>query len=349
MLSNQFGRSLLKQVSRLFPGRSTFVHFLSLVLAGFCGSALLAQDHPAAQAQAPAVGSVRQTTVLASSGRDSLGEYLVGPDDQISISVLESADLSRDVRVSSDGTIGLPLLAERIHVAGLSLTQTEALVKRKYQEGGILNDPNITIILKDLQSKPVTMIGAVRNPGVFQVSGEVRLLRLISMAGGFSVEVGTHVQVISEDGSGSQHMVEVSVQDLRQGHPEANVQVHGGDTVNVLLAGAIYVIGAVNKPGRFLIPGDTGQTTLLNVLALAEDLKRTAKSDHSVLIRKTGKPGEVEQIPVDLRKILAREQPDIAVQPNDVLFVPDSVAKRAFARGLESAIQLATGAILFVH
>jgi polysaccharide export outer membrane protein len=306
-----------------------------------------AQQPAAATGVAKPVARSGQTpTILSSAPGDALGEYLIGPDDLLSISVLESTDLTRDVRVASDGTIGLPMLAEHVHVAGLSLAQAEALLKKKYQESGILNDPNITISLKELESKPVTVLGSVRQPGVFQVSGQVRLMRLISMAGGFSEDAGKTVRLIREDKSGVQSVTEVKVEGLRQGDTEANVPVRGGDTVNVMPSGSVYVIGAVNKPGRFLLPSDSQETSVLNILALAEDLKRTAKPAHSVLIRKKGSSGEVEQIPVDLSKILARQQPDIPVRPNDVLFVPDSTAKRAFSRGIESAVQIATGIIL---
>jgi len=304
------------------------------------------QPATAPSAGTPGAHRGQTATILSSIPGDALGEYLIGPDDLLSISVLESAELTRDVRVAADGTIGLPMLAEHVHVAGLSLAQAEALLKKKYQEGGILNDPNITISLKELESKPVTVIGSVRQPGVFQVSGQVRLMRLISMAGGFSEDAGKTVQLIREDSSGTQHVTEVKVEDVRQGLTDANVPVRGGDTVNVMPSGSVYVVGAVNKPGRFLLPSDTQEFSVLNVLAMAEDLKRTAKPAHAVLIRKKGSSGEIEQIPVDLSKILARQQPDIPVRPNDVLFVPDSTAKRAFSRGLEAAIQVATGVLL---
>ena len=291
--------------------------------------------------------SSQTTTILSASPGDGLGEYLIGPNDLLSISVMESPDLSRDVRVASDGTIGLPLLSEHPHVAGLTLSQAEALVKKKYQEGGILNDPNLSIVLKELESKPVTISGAVRQPGVFQVSGSVRLLRLLSQAGGFIEGCGTTVQVIHEDDSGNHQVTEVKVADLRLGLEQANVLVRGGDIVNIPPAGAVYVLGAVNRPGRYLLPSDTEQTTVLNILAMAEDTKRTAKLSHSVLIRKKGTSGEVEQIPLDLKKIVTQEQTDVVLKPNDVLFVPDSTAKRAFTRGLEAAMQIATGAALY--
>lgn len=329
---------------------NAIVFFTGLVALTFSFStAAFAQSAQSPGGQGTATASARTgqtTTILSTVPGDGLGEYLIGPNDLLSISVMESPDLTRDVRVDSDGTVGLPLLAEHPHVAGLSLTQAEALLKKKYQESGILNDPNITITLKELESKPVTLMGSVRQPGVFQVSGQVRLMRLISMAGGFADDAGTSVQIIREEEGEKPKVTEVKVEDLRQGRIEANLPVQGGDTINVLPAGSVYVIGAVNHPGRFLLPSSGDQTSVLNVLALAEDLKRTAKPSHAVLIRKKGPNAEVEQIPVDLSKILARQQPDIAVMANDVLFVPDSTAKRAFARGVEAAIQLSTGVVL---
>jgi len=291
--------------------------------------------------------SGQTTTILSSTGSNGLGEYLIGPNDLLSISVLESPELTRDVRVDSDGTIGLALIAEHPHVAGLSLVQAEALLKKKYQESGILNDPNITITLRELESKPVTVSGAVRQPGVFQVSGSVRLLQLLTMAGGLGEGSGTTVQVIHELGSGQQHITEVRVGDVRLGVDQANVLVRGGDIVNVPPAGAVYVLGAVNKQGRLLLPSDVDQTTVLNILAMAQGTKRTAKLSHSVLLRRKGTSNEVEQIPLDLKKIVAQEQPDVVLRPNDVLYVPDSTAKHAFARGLESALQVATGVLVY--
>jgi polysaccharide biosynthesis/export protein len=324
---------------------ATFAAVFALVCAVTAAKAQ--QPAKPVSAAAPSARTGQTATIMSSTPGDILGEYVIGPDDLLSISVLESTDLTREVRVAADGTIGMPMLAEHVHVAGLTLAQAEALLKKKYQEGGILNDPNISISLKDLQSKPVTVIGSVRQPGVFQVSGQVRLMRLISMAGGFSEDAGKSVQLIRENSTGTQSVTEVKVEDVRQGITDANVPVRGGDTVNVMPSGSIYVIGAVNRPGRFLLPADSQETSVLNVLALAEDLKRTAKPAHAVLIRKKGSSGEIEQIPVDLSKILARQEPDIPVRANDVLFVPDSTAKRAFARGLEAAIQVAAGVAVF--
>ena len=328
------------QVAVRHLARSSWLGLVSLAL--FFSPTLSAQE---SAPPSPSPTTAKTATIMTSG--DSVGEYLVGPQDLLTVSILESPELSREVRVASDGTIGLALLAERVRVAGLTLSGVEDLLRQKYREGGILNQPEVTVTLKDLQSKPVTVSGAVKTPGVFQVTGQVRLLRLLSLAGGFSDDVGTTVKIIREDDGGKTQILQANVQELREGKAEANLTVRGGDTVNVMAAGVIYVIGAVNHPGRFLLRSDTQQTTILNVLALVEDLKRTAKPDKAVLIRRQAAGTGVEQIPVDIRKILDRKQDDVAVLANDVLYVPDSTAKHAFTRGLEAAIQLATGAVLF--
>jgi len=311
------------------------VVFVCIFLAA---SAVAAQESPSLPQRSP--GDPPAT--------EAFRDYVIGPQDLLSIQVLESPELSREVRVGPDGTVGLPLL-NRVSLKGLTLSEAEDLLEKKYVEGGILNTPHITITVQDLQSKPVTVMGAVRNPGVIQVSGQSRLLRILSQAGGTTAEAGGHIRIIRADTKNEEQVLQIRMEDALQGSLEANVPIYGGDTINVVPAGAVYVVGAVNQPGRHLLTGEGDDTGILQVLAMAQDLKPTAKPDKSVLIRKNEK-GELEQIPVDIRKILKQENPDVAVLANDVLYVPDSAAKRAFTKGLAAALQIATGvAILGVR
>jgi polysaccharide export outer membrane protein len=272
-------------------------------------------------------------------------EYAIGAQDLLGITFLEAAELSRDVRVAPDGTISLPYLAERVLLAGLTLNQAEALLKRKYQEAGILNQPNISITLKELVSKPVAVMGAVRNPGVFQLGATMPLMRVITQAGGFTDDAGTIVQVVRAGTSSQDQVLRIRIEDLRMGLLEANIPVHGGDTVNVLPAGAVYVVGAVNRPGRHSLKSDSEQMTLLRLIALAEDTKRSAKLDATVILRKD-ETGATKEIPVDLKKILQRKAPDVPVLANDIVFIPDSMGRRAAARGGDAAMQVGIMALL---
>lgn len=271
-------------------------------------------------------------------------DYVIGAQDLLSITILESPELSREARVGPDGTVGLPLL-DRVLLRGLTLTEAEDLLEEKYRDAGILNSPHITVTVLDLQSKPVTVLGAVRSPGVFQVSGQSRLLRILSQAGGTTAEAGGIIRIIRADAQGGEQVLDVPMSEVLGGAVEANVPIYGGDTVNVVPAGAVYVVGAVNAPGRHVLAGEGEKAGILQVVAMAHDLTRTAKSDKAVLIRKDEK-GELKQIPVNIGKILRQQAPDVVVYANDVLYVPDSTSKRAFTRGLAAALQVATGLAL---
>jgi polysaccharide export outer membrane protein len=279
------------------------------------------------------------------SPADPIRDYVIGPQDLLQISIHESAELSRELRVSAEGFITPPLL-DRIVVGGLTLADAERLIAKKYREGGILNDPHVTISVKELQSKPVTVMGAVRNPGVFQISGQTRLLRVVSQAGGLTEDAGAEIQVLRAVSRPGEEVVRVSSEAVRSGSIDANLPIWGGDTVNVAPGGAVYAVGAVNRPGRHTLGGQSYGLTVLQLVALAEDVKRTARVDKAVLIRKN-EIGVLEQIPVDLKKILSQKQPDLALRANDVLFVPDSAGKRAMTRGLEAALQIATSVAIF--
>jgi len=290
-----------------------------------------------ATAQAPP----SQSTPQAAPPPEPFRDYVIGPQDLLSIAILESPELSRETRVGPDGTVGLPLL-DRVLLRGLTLTEAEDLLEEKYREAGILNSPHITITVLDLQSKPVTVLGAVRSPGVFQVSGQSRLLRILSQAGGTTPDAGGLIRILRADGRGDELLLEVPMEEVLRGALQANVPIYGGDTVNVVPAGAVYVVGAVNSPGRHVLSGEGEKAGILQVVAMAHDLTRTAKSDKAVLIRRD-ENGELKQIPVHIGKILKQEAPDVAVLANDVLYVPDSLSKRAFTRGLAAALQVATG------
>jgi polysaccharide export outer membrane protein len=275
---------------------------------------------------------------------ESFRDYVIGPQDLLRVTILESPELSREMRVNPDGMVGMPLL-DRVRLQGLTLTEAEELLEEKYRDAGILNNPHITITVLDLQSKPVTVLGAVRNPGVFQVSGQSRLLRILSQAGGITAEAGSTIRILRLEAPEHQQVVEVRIDAALRGEIVANVPIYGGDTVNVVPAGAVYVVGAVNAPGRHVLAGEGDKTGILQVVAMAQDLTRTAKSNKAVLIRKDEKGG-LQQIPVDISKILRQEAPDVEVFTNDVLYVPDSTSKRAFTRGLAAALQVATGVAL---
>jgi polysaccharide export outer membrane protein len=133
---------------------------------------------------------------------------------------------------------------------------------------------------------------------------------------------------------------------MEQGDSSLNYDLYPGDRVTVQRAGIVYVVGAVNRAGGFVLKNDREQMTVLKALALAEFVKPTAETKKAVIIRKspTAAGGTLE-IPVELNKIIDGKAKDRVLLGNDILFVPDSASKRALHRAGEAAAQAASIAI----
>ena len=125
-----------------------------------------------------------------------------------------------------------------------------------------------------------------------------------------------------------------------------NIPLQAGDVVTVPHAGIIYVLGAVARPGGFVLANDRGQLTTLKILSLAGGATNIAKLDHAVIIRKDeqGKQSETE---VDLKKILQRESEDLQLRPSDILYVPNSRTKQVLIRAAEIGLAVGTSVALY--
>jgi polysaccharide export outer membrane protein len=133
---------------------------------------------------------------------------------------------------------------------------------------------------------------------------------------------------------------------MESGDATNNIILQAGDIVTVPHAGIVYALGAVGRPGGFVLVNDRGKMTTLKLLALAGGLSRTAKKDRAVIIRKDNQ-GQQHQVAVDLKKVLEFQSEDVQLQPGDILFVHDSGAKQAMLRALELGIALGSGVALY--
>src|SRR6267143_1431561 len=133
---------------------------------------------------------------------------------------------------------------------------------------------------------------------------------------------------------------------MESGDASNNIILQAGDIVTVPHSGIVYLLGAVTKPGGFILANDRGQMTTLKILALAGGLSSTAKSDHAVIVRKDAQ-GQQHEVAVDLKKVMERQAEDVQLQPGDILYVPNSAGKRAMLRSLEFGIALGSGVALY--
>jgi len=314
----------------------------------------------------------------------SAGEYRIGPEDVLNINIFEAQELNREVRVSAGGDISLPLLGS-VRAAGLTPRELEfvlqGLLHRTY-----MKDPHVSVFVHEMQSHPVSVMGAVRRPGVFQIRGSKTLLEVLSLAEGLADDAGETVIILrgaaltaephlaTDYPAGSDHpsssaqnaaegtavssalnsnrfasedAVQVNLKDLLESaDSHGNPLVHPGDIVKVTRAGVVYVIGEVRKPGGFALKSNE-KISVLQALALSEGLTRTAAKSGARIIRTDQQSGERKETPIDLGKILAGKAPDPVLEPKDIIFVPNSAAKTTLGRGVEAAAQTLTGILIF--
>jgi polysaccharide export outer membrane protein len=259
----------------------------------------------------------------------------------LEVSVYGAPDFDhKDVRVSNSGEIVLPLIGAQ-HVAKLTAAQAQSLIADKLTKGDFFNKPQVSIFVKEYATQGVSVLGEVQKPGVYPLLGPRRLFDAISQAGGLSPKAGKVVTVTHCDDP--KHPERVMLAGNLENTVEGNVAVMPGDTIVVSKAGIVYVVGDVKLPGGFVMENDS--MTVLQAVALAQGAMPTAALDKSKLIRTVN--SEKQEVPVELKQILSSKKDDLKLQANDILFIPNSASKTAMRRGLEMAVQVATGVAIY--
>jgi len=262
----------------------------------------------------------------------------VGPNDLIAISIYGSPELSRTIRVGTDGLIHLPMVKKPIKAEGAYPTDLETSIAAALTEEGILKDAFVTVTIAEYQSHPISVSGAVKQPLVFQASTPVTLLEALSEANGLRDDAGQEVLVsrrqISDNGESkllTQHIPVRALMDASD--PTLNVTLNGGENILVPVVDKIYVIGNVKKSGAFPVQNSGSDTTILQMLALAEGLAPFATKE--AFIYRRGASGARNEIPIPLSKIMQRKSPDVALLANDIFYIPDNKGKRLAVATIE--------------
>ena len=271
----------------------------------------------------------------------------IGTDDLVGISVYDAPELTRTVRVGTDGTIRLPMLKQRIKALDLFPSDLEIAIVDALKAEDVLVDPVVTVSLVESRSRPINVAGAVKTPLTFQASGLVTLLDALSRAGGLSEIAGTEILIShaqpGDDGKSVLLTRRVPVRGLIDGaDPELNVRLEGGEEIRVPEAGKVYVVGNVKMPGAYLIR-DTSETSVLKALALSQGLMPYA-TKMAYIYRREGGTGGSNEIPLELEKIMQRKTPDVPLLANDILYIPDNKGRRNFANVMEKVAAIGGGA-----
>ncbi len=324
-----------------------------LVLLG--GVALTAQTSPVDEHQRAATALVAEQPL----------HYSLGAGDLISLHVQDLDDVSeKPVRIDPSGVIDLPLIG-RVNAAGLSIEQLRDSLTKKLSK--YVESPQIAINVVEYHSQPVSVLGEVANPGIQQLQSPKRLLDVISVAGGLKQEAGSQLTVTRQlqwgtlplpgahvDQSGQFSIAQLSLDDLTKSrNPQNNIFVRPNDVISIPKAEIVYVLGQVKKSGGFALDNHNS-ISIIKALALAQGLDHDAAPKKARIVRavsshsgSTSDNGNQTEIAVNIQEILDGKAPDVQLNPDDVLFVPNSLARSASRRALEAALQVATGVAIF--
>jgi len=262
-------------------------------------------------------------------------DYRIGPEDLLEIDVFQVPELKTSARVSAKGYIKLHLV-DRIEAAGLTVGELESLIAKRLEQ--YMTEPVVSVFVKDFRSQRISVLGSVKNPLVYYVTGQKYLLDMISMAGGLSPEAGSVCIVQTVTGNPTQNdareRILIDLNELLiRGRTELNIPVHSGDVIQVPRSGIFFVTGSVKEPGEFQL---RGKTTLTQALSMAKGLSYEASSSDIKIYRDTGKP-QREILSVDYDSILEGKTLDTELIDRDIVIIGNSPLK-TFIRGIGGAI-----------
>ena len=318
---------------------------------------------------------------LATIERTKPHDVPVGTGDLLHIEVFDVPELSREVRVGNAGDISYPLIPGKITVTGLTPFQLEEKIEQLLIENGLVSHPQVSVFVKEQTSQPVSVIGAVARPMVYQVIRPTTLLEILADAGGISDNAGSIVIVTrSANATAASHVpadsrpiasgtanagasaspaddplgqtpqtITIRLQNLLEsGDSVYNIPVFGGDVVSVPRAGIVYVTGkGVAQPGGYVLQSHGEQITVLKAVALAHGLTGFAKADNAVIMRNNPITGQKDVIPVRIKQIENHKTEDVTMISNDILYIPDSTGLKVLARGAEAAVGVGTSVAIY--
>jgi len=247
----------------------------------------------------------------------SVTDYRVGPQDVLTITSYDQADLSGKFTVETDGTFTYPLIG-RVKAGGLTLRGLEESLKARLKDEGYFRNPQVTVSVETYKSQKVYVIGEVRMPGSYPLSGDMSLVEAIARAGSTLPSASGEVIIVHGTPgttgptlpSADANTERVDLLALQNGVIKQNIALKDGDTISVPKAESVYVTGQVKNPNAYAL--QQRNTTVLQALSLAGGVTDRGSMGRIKIMRIVN--GDKKEIKVKLTDI---------VQPNDTIFVGD--------------------------
>jgi polysaccharide export outer membrane protein len=246
-------------------------------------------------------------------------DYVIGSQDVLTITVYGQTDLSGNFSVEADGSFAYPLIG-RIVAGGLTLRSVEEELRKRLADG-YLKNPQVSVAIEQYRSQRIFIIGEVRAPGSYQLTGDMTLIEALARAGSVTAEAGEEILIVrppdGQRGAGpvlptddaNAETIRVNLRELQTGVLSQNVPLRDGDTLVVLRAQSVYVFGQVKSPGAFA--AEKG-TTVLQALSLAGGVTDRGSTGRVFIVRT-----------IDGRKKEFKAKLTDTVEPGDTLIVKE--------------------------
>jgi polysaccharide export outer membrane protein len=259
---------------------------------------------------------------------EDFAKLKLAPGFLMSLNVLDDPDFTGTFRIDQQGDIALPILGI-MHVADETTSEVRIQIQKKLLDGQILRDPQVNLAVLEYTAPEVIIAGEVVKPGRYPLLVPRKLVDVLALAGGTTFTAGNEVQIIHSGFEAKSVLIHFS----KATNPKAvtDAIVYPGDTVQVKRAGIVYVLGAVTRPGGYVMQED-GTLNVLQAIPMAGGTAITAKTDTMYLLRRNG-DGSVVYITLPYNKIVHAQSADVQLQPKDVLYVPTNKIKSILING----------------
>ncbi len=267
--------------------------------------------------------TIEQRSFLSDS---SAMDYRMGPGDLLEIKVFGVDKFNQQVRVSASGAITVPYLG-KVQAAGLTGAELERLLAEQMTANKLILEPQVLVFVKDYQSQPVYVMGAVKNPGQYVITRSINLIDALAFAGGLNHDKADDFLIVQRKGGNAEVRKEKIVlkELLDNANQAANIDIHGGDVIQVpeRTIQTFYVIGEVTRPGAYELPRDKEDLTMAQALSWAGGPLKTAKLKSGILVRYEA-DGTRKELAMNFNAILRGKKPDLQIKADDVIFIPGS-------------------------
>jgi polysaccharide export outer membrane protein len=268
---------------------------------------------------------------------------LIGPGDLLHLQVYDTPEMEQRARVTDAGSIPFSFLGS-VSVSGMTPEQAAGQIQNRLVAAGVMLHPQVTVRVEAYATQNASVMGQVQKPGIYEIDTARKVVEVLALAGGLTDLADRHI-TIQRFGPAKQK-VEYYYSNTALTALSGDPMVYPGDTVIVPKAAVVYVLGDVSKPGGYPMSTNNSRMTVLQAIALAGYANHTAAVGKSRLVRETD--DGVEEIDLQLSAIQKGKKPDVALLPDDVVYVPFSFMRNIGING-QGILASAASAAIYVH